>query len=310
MARFRSMIFLFAFIGLAGLRPLPAAQDKGIDGKIAEFKSVVTRLRGLEFRRDVKVGNQTKGEFVKYLEQQLDKELSPEKAGRQQRALVKFGLLPKDFDLKGAYLTLLESAVAAYYDPESKELKVIRGGGASLLESKLLKLLGIDLDGMVLVHELTHAAQDQAFDLGTLPLDDSTNDDLGLALRGVVEGDASVVGWKFALGDRFDRAIGAIDSAYKSGQIPGKGGELPAYLRLSLTFPYGHGTDFVVKYLQSTGGEGLKDASALFKNFPLSSEQILHPEKYIDQRDPPILVTLPNLAELFGSSWKQTMSNV
>jgi len=118
------------------------------------------------------------------------------------------------------------------------------------------------------------------------------------------------VGWKYALKEKFDVGIGLINAQYKTGQLPGEAGSLPAYLRLTLTFPYGHGADFTLRCIRGAPG-GLKDTSRLLKDFPLSSEQILHPAKYLESpRDNPKLVTLPDLAKLFGGSWKETLSNV
>src|SRR6185503_17152763 len=62
--------------------------------------------------------------------------------------------------------------------------------------------------------------------------------------------------------------------------------------------------------LKGTKGE-FKDINKLFKDFPLSSEQILHPERYYgEKRDNPILVKMPDVAKLFGGPWKESFNNV
>src|SRR6185295_2040765 len=164
-------------------------------------------------------------------------------------------------------------------------------------EEEALKAMGIDMERITLVHELTHAAQDQNYELSTLPIEDETNDDLVMALKSVIEGDASAVGWKFQFQDKFDLVIGGINQTYKTGMLPGNAGKLPAYLRQSLTFPYGYGTDFVIKYLKGTN-RGFKDNNQLFKDFPLSGEPVPPPDKYFgEKRDNPILVTMPDLTK-------------
>ncbi len=287
----------------------PAKQDKpDLKSRSQKHQKDVTTLRGLEFKREVTVGIYSKKELLEFLKAEFERELPREKAERYQRGYAKFGLIPENLNLYEAYMELFSSSIAGFYHPRTKELRLIRAGEENNPEAEALKAMGIDMDAITLVHELTHAAQDQSFELSTLPLEDETNDDLILALKGVIEGDASAVGWKFALGERFDRMIGLINSGYKGGQLPGKAAELPAYLRLWLTFPYGHGTDFVVKAFK--GGAPLNKMDRLYKEFPLSSEQILHPAKYYDAPDFPTLVTLPDLEKLFGGGWKEAFQNV
>jgi hypothetical protein len=266
-------------------------------------------LRGLDFKKEVAVGSYSKEELLEFLKAEFEKDLPREKAVRYQRGYAKFGLIPADLDIFEAYMDLFGSAIAGFYHPKTKQLRLIRASEEGGAEEKMLKAMGIDMERVTLVHELTHAAQDQHFELSTLPLEDETNDDLLMAIKSAIEGDASVVGWKYGLKDKFDLAIGNINATYQTGLLPGKAGNLPAYLRQSLTFPYGHGADFVVKYLKETDGD-FKNLSKLFADFPLSSEQILHPEKYYLERDNPTLVTLPDIAKLLGDGWKESFNNV
>ncbi len=277
--------------------------------KTEKYKKAVTSLRGLEYRKDVTVGLYSKDELLKFLKEELDRELPPEKARRYQKAYARFGLIPEDLDLREALMDLFGSSIAGFYHPKTKELRLIKAADDADPDADQLKASGIDPEALTLVHELTHAAQDQHFELSTLPLEDETNDDLILALKSAIEGDASAVGWKYILKDLFDSRIGLINASFKTGQLPGKAGNLPAYLRLWLTFPYGHGADFVLKYVRKGKGD-LRDIDGLFKDFPLSSEQILHPAKYLEERDNPTRVTLPDLERLFGPPWKEILNNV
>jgi len=313
-------MLLAALLAAAGLlSPLPpaSAQDEkepkkdDYKAKTLKHREDVTRLRGLEFKTEVTVGAYSKQELLDFLKAEFEKDLPKEKADRYQRGYAKFGLIPADMDIYEAYLELFGSSIAGFYHPKTKELRLIRPGEGKDADEDALKAMGINMEAITLVHELTHAAQDQNFELSTLPIEDETNDDMVMALKSVIEGDASAVGWKYQFKDQFDLVIGGINQTYKTGMLPGKAGKLPAYLRQTLTFPYGYGTDFIVKYLKGTKGE-LKDVNALFKDFPLSSEQILHPDKYYEKekRDNPILVTMPDLEALFGGPWKESFNNV
>ena len=292
-------------------KPKAPPQD-AMKERTEKHKKDVLRLRGLEFSKPVSVGIYSKKELVEFLKTEFEKELPKEKAERYQRGYARFGFIPKDMDLHEAYMELFGSSIAGFYHPKTKELRLIKPGEEEEdADAKLAKAMGLDMEAITIVHELTHAAQDQNFELSTLPLEDETNDDLIMALKAVIEGDASAVGWKYQFpGKQFDLIIGGINKTYQSGMLPGKAGKLPAYLRLNLTFPYGHGTDFVVQYLKGTKGE-LKDASKLFRDWPLSSEQILHPKKYYgEERDNPTLVTVADGPKLLGGGWKETFNNV
>ncbi|RPH47076.1 MAG: hypothetical protein EHM91_06530, partial [Planctomycetota bacterium] len=274
MARALLLLLVATFSFLApGFPALPQeekepAKKDDYKEKTARHKEDVVKLRGLEFKTDVTVGAYSKQELLDFLKNEFEKELPKEKAERYQRGYAKFGLIPQDLDIYEAYLELFGSSIAGFYHPKTKELRLIRPGEGKDGEEEALKAMGIDMERITLVHELTHAAQDQNFELSTLPMEDETNDDMVMAIKSVIEGDASAVGWKYQFKDQFEMVIGGINQTYKSGMLPGKAGKLPAYLRQSLTFPYGHGTDFVVKYLKGTKSE-LKDINKLFKDFPL-----------------------------------------
>ncbi len=305
-----ALAFLLAPVPGAPQEEAPKPPQDPMKERTEKHKADVVRLRGLEFSKPVTVGVYSKKELVDFLKAEFEKELPKEKGERYQRGYAKFGLIPKDLDLHEAYMELFGSSIAGFYHPKTKELRLVRAGEEEDADAKLAKAMGLDMEAITIVHELTHAAQDQNFELSTLPLEDETNDDLIMALKAVIEGDASAVGWKYQFpGRQFDLVIGGINKTYQSGMLPGKAGKLPAYLRLNLTFPYGHGTDFVIQYLKGTKGE-LKDATKLFRDWPLSTEQILHPKRYYEERDNPTLVSLPDAAKTLGGGWKETFNNV
>ena len=282
-----ALLLAAALPGAAQDEKKPAPKQDTLKEKTALHKADVTRIRGLDFKREVTVGIYSKEELLEFLKIEFQRELPKDKAALYQRAYAKFGLIPWNLDIYEAYLDLFSSSVAGFYHPKTKELRLIRAGDGNPAEEQALKALGMDMERITMVHELAHAAQDQHFELSTLPLEDETNDDLILAVKSVIEGDASAVGWKYQFKDQFNIAIGTINASYKTGMLPGKAGQLPAFLRQTLTFPYGYGTEFVVKYVKGIKGE-LKDVSKLFQDLPLSSEQILHPERYYDKRDNPM----------------------
>jgi len=113
---------------------------------------------------------------------------------RSELVLKKFGLLPRDFDLGKFLVALLKEQVAGYYDPKTKTVN-------------LLDWVGPEQQKPVLAHELTHALQDQSFNLEkfmkpsdvdlndkkTVSQSDIDNDEIGTARQAAVEGQAMVV---------------------------------------------------------------------------------------------------------------------
>src|SRR6478672_4991566 len=71
---------------------------------------------------------------------------------RSELTMKKFGLLPRTFDLKEFTIKARRKDIAGYYDNETKTIS-------------LLNTVPLEEQGAVLAHELTHALQDQNYDL-------------------------------------------------------------------------------------------------------------------------------------------------
>jgi hypothetical protein len=288
----------------------PPKQDD-LDKRTKQKQGEMTKIRALEFKNGVKVGVYSKDELIEFLKKEMEKEAPREKVVRYQKAYQHFQLVPKEFDLYEATIDLLGSSIAGFYHPKTKEMRLVRAadGEGDPAEKLFEQQFSVTMEDITLVHELCHAAQDQNFELTTLPMDDETNDDMVAALKGLVEGDASIVGWKYCFKDNFDMYIGPTNAQYKSGMLPGKGADLPAYMRKTLTFPYGYGTEFVLAVWRAQK-EDWSAVSKMFEDPPSSTEQILHPKKYYQDRDNPTVVTLDGIGKIVGDSWKEQINNV
>jgi hypothetical protein len=289
-------------------------EQEALRKKAQEFKKEVTQTRGVKFSADVKVGVYTKDELLAFLRKEMEREAPREKVEGWAKGYKHFGLIPAELDLYEAFLDLYSSSIAGFYHPRSKELRLIRSGDADpqmkQMEKMWKQMFGTELEDVTLVHELHHAAQDQNFNLSTVPLDDETNDDRVSAIKGLIEGDASVVGWRWGLGEQFDQVFKMMNDGYKRGQLGGKAEKLPAYLRRTLAFPYGYGSEFVLAVLKNANEEW-SSIDKCFDAPPLSTEQILHPEKYFgEKRDHPQEVDIKDVDALAGSGWKRLTTNV
>jgi hypothetical protein len=137
----------------------------------------------------------------------------------------------------------------------------------------------------VLAHELTHALQDQQFDLDRPELD-RRSDEESQAFTGLVEGDA------VRIQERYVGSLPAAEQravAREEQSFVGEGPDVPSVLINLLVFPYRTGPP-LVQALLGAGGQARLDAA--FTTPPVSSEQLLHPQRFLDG-DNPKPVTAP-----------------
>jgi hypothetical protein len=204
-----------------------------------------------------------------YLKDVLDAEYPERQARIDARTLVAFGLLEPGTDLRSLRARLLEQNVAGFYDdrPGKKHLYAVSADKRLTPANQL-----------ILAHELRHALQDQYLDVHKM-LDDSIGDfdDRRLALLSLLEGDATLLMQKFLL----RRFPGGEEAAGDLGGLsmpapPVEGA--PPVLRDQLVLPYTAGLDFMQAVWQRGGWAAVRSA---WDHPPVSTEQVLHPEKYL-----------------------------
>ena len=235
--------------------PAPAAGS--IDAFVPEAVNFVETHRGLKFKHHVKVQHLSDQDFSKrVIELQRRDRASFDRQAKVLRAL---GLIPPNLDPEKAEEELLGGGVIGFYDPATKELQV-RGNSASVCVKH------------VVVHELTHALQDQWFTL--MVQSSSGNDDADTAYVALVEGDA------VRIESTYVATLSAKDRQALSTQCGGgpTPSDVPQVLIDMLEFPYVVGPTFTRALLQARGQKGLDDA---FRNHPAASSQVLHPDRFL-----------------------------
>src|SRR5262249_34379163 len=152
----------------------------------------------------------------------------------------------------------------------------------------------------VLAHELTHALQDQSYDLekwmkaADIDLekkkdpspDDIVRDEALTARQAVVEGQAMVVLLDYML-EPTGRSIQKSPELLKQlqeGMLVGTADspefkEAPIYLKEAMTFPYRYGVEFVAEVLIKQGKQ--KAYGDALANPPTTSREIMEPDKYL-----------------------------
>jgi len=242
-------------------------------------------IRQLEVLRAVKSGAQSRAEIERMLVRNLDEQTTPAELRASELALKKLGLVPADFAMRSFMIELLTEQVAGYYDPKTQEFYLADW---------------IDLDGQqpVIAHELTHALQDQHFNLRRFEDWPEGDSDAELAAHALIEGDATLVMTFYVMRD-LKRVAAMMKSMNAGASASEKIERAPRVLRDSLLFPYKQGMEWA-SHVYRRGGWPL--VSEAYKNLPQSTEQILHAEKYF-AREAPVKINLPEIAGLLGKGW-------
>jgi hypothetical protein len=245
-------------------------------------------LRGLDERQPITRTLMTRQELAAYLEQDFDEDYPPEEIARDTRVLEAFDFVPENFDLRRALLELYSSQVLGLYDDEADTFYIVSAGEFELM------------DRLTFAHEYVHGLQDQVFDLNTFVDEDLLGDDEVLARMALVEGDASLAMTEYLLAHVAELSAEEMASLMETGTSESDAllEAAPPILRETLLFPYIYGQEFVT-VLQE---EGWQAVDAAYADPPRSTEQILHPDKYLDD-DEPQAIGLPPLADTLGSGW-------
>lgn len=256
-----------------------SAQDSTIDPALNEqldsLVAITERLRDLDTLEPVERAFPTRQETIDYLTDLYNSDLPAEEMERAQLLYVALDLLPEDIDLREVYLNLLGSQVAGFYDPDTRVMNVIPTIGDNVGEELSLT------ERIVFVHEYTHALQDQHF--GLTMLDDErlqAAPDRSLAALALVEGDATATMQVYAQ-EIVMRNPAAAFQLLAEGAMAGNlmlPEGVPPILVSELMFPYEAGLDFVVALYNDGGWARI---NAAYDNLPQTTEQILHPEKYL-----------------------------
>lgn len=269
--------------------------------KIQELGRQAAQMRNLSYT-PVKAQAVSQKECVAYLLRLLDEEMQPAQTNRREGFLKLLGLMPESASLKKTYAELYGEQVRGLYDPKQKRyLVVTSGAGAS---DPMAAAMGLNMDDILTVHELGHAIQDQHFQLGSLTRQVADDFDKELAASSLFEGDASVLMFAYALkATGLDQAgmdmnaLGGLDSEQMMmGQTPAVA-RAPRFFKEVLGFPYGQGMKFV-SYLKR--GKDWAPVDRAFGSLPESSEQIIHPEKYLRDHPKPVQLESTRLGTSLG----------
>jgi hypothetical protein len=261
-----------------------AARNAALIAATENVLKETSAIRQLSILRPVQSSAQSRAEIERALIKSLDEDTTPATIHADEVTLKKLGLAPADFQYRALMLKVLTEQVAGYYDPKTRQFHLADW---------------IDLDGQkpIMAHELTHALQDQHFNLRRFEHWPKGDSDAELAAHALIEGDATLAMALYVANNPLV-ALAFLKSMGTTGMASEELDKAPRALRESLLFPYQDGEKWV-SALYKRGG--WNEVSQAFTTLPQSTEQILHPEKYF-AHEAPVKVALPDITPALNRS--------
>jgi hypothetical protein len=267
-------------------RPPPQPASTGSEGPtppaIKQVEAQVQEIRGLEFTDRVPVDAASHDDLVKGLIQSFDTSYPARMYDRRSRAWQTIGVVPPGTSIRRSIERFAGSQVIGYYDPLSGQLVFIGTEDPTPVQK------------VTLAHELTHALDDQHFRLDRLnTLESECADEAFQAALGAVEGDATYFMLVYA--QRFLTLDEQLELGL--GSAPSTTGIAPFVVELQM-WPYTAGLSFIEAMDRRGGTEAINGA---MESFPVSTEQVIHPERY--PNDAPKPINVEDLSPELGRGW-------
>ena len=270
--------------------------DPQVQAQMIDIEGQVSQLRGLNATSTLVRNLLSPAELREFVLNDFFDDYSPEEARDDARVFSLLGLLEPDFDLLSFYTDLFSEQIAGFYDDEIKEMFVVQENGFGGLER------------FTYAHEFVHALQDQIYDFdeGLDYNEDSCEieSERCAAIQALVEGDATILQEEWLQTYATQQDFADLLEFFNIFQQP-VFDSAPNYMQQDFLFPYTYGANFV-REIRDQGGWSAVDA--VYADPPVTTEQILHPERY--PWDKPIVLTPPDVVDALGAGWREIEFNV
>jgi hypothetical protein len=262
-------LLTLAVLLLAACRGAPpqSPDDRGLASLVDSLRVPVEQAAGLKFKSSPRSAMRTREQVRAYLVGKLDEELTPPRLHGLEEAYRLFGLLPDTLPLRSLLLDIYTEQVAGYYDPDSTTFFGVEGADRSQLR-------------LVLAHEMVHALQGQYLPLDSI-LKATANNDRLTAAQAILEGQATLASLDVLAPGQAVSKNPQFWEMYRD-QVQMQQGAMPVFaraplvIRQALIFPYLDGAEFM-HWWESSLHAGTQPYGP---RMPVSTEQILHPERY------------------------------
>ena len=275
-----------ASVGLLTLVSACESQKPKYEGpyaaEVAEAVPLIEKAVGLTFKTPPKLEMRSKAQVREFVMRQFTDSQAVREFAGQEAAYKRLGMIPDTLKLQAFLTNLLEEQIVGYYDPRTKILYVVEGAPK-------------DMAGITITHELVHALQDQYISLDSVQRVRDDNDRLSAA-QSVFEGQAVYEQISIMIGGTniamnlpggWDRIRELIRESQASMPIFAAA---PTVIQETLIFPYLSGAEFYRNYKER------KPGTMIYKDMPVSTEQIIHPAAFFVNRDAPTRVSLGTLS--------------
>ena len=290
-------VLTFLFLAYAGSAAALVGAGQVAPDLLAQADTVfqeMSEITGLPIRSPLRKQIISRAEVSRYLSETLHTEMTPQEIHIQEATLKAFGLIPPDFNLEEFLVSFYTEQAAGFYDPHRKTMYI-----ADWVEP--------DMQRLVLTHELTHALQDQNFDLERFLKAVRPDDDASNARQAMVEG--------FATAAMIQQMISPIKledmpslEPLMAEVIHQQYEEFPAFtqapffFRFQALFPYVEGMRFMQRGLEAGGWKRL---NSFFNDPPTTTKEIFDPQAYFGKQPLP-KASLPRpeiLASIHGMNF-------
>jgi DNA-binding transcriptional MerR regulator len=292
LARLLSVIALALTLGIGVPPPRPALTAPTEQAVTAEQLQAIedrtVRLRELPQVSPIATGFMRRADVRPHIEASLYRNNTPEEIEANEYRLEILGYVDPGVDIISIYLDVIGEQVLGFYDIDETKLNLVvdsTGFGPN--------------DEITLAHEITHALQDQNYDLKNTQEALRNENDQQLAFQALIEGDATLLMIEYAR-TYFSlaqlRQLMESDSSTPTDAFDAA----PLIIQEELLYPYREGMNFVSGQFSRGSWAAVNQ---LFQDPPVSTEQILHPEKYL-AREGPVPLPMPDLAAVLGPDWR------
>jgi len=261
--------------------------EKAAPAELTERQSEAEAVRELKFKSVPAYKRLKRTEIAPLLREKLFERYDEAELDNMVLAYTQLGLLKPADGLLDQLVDAYVGELVAFYDQDEDTVYLIEDLPVPRAMQRIAEL-----------HELVHALQDQHLNLDSLPLEAKHDTDRANAALALVEGDATLATFDYAV-EHARLSLGdALRIALATSQPDPA---MPYLFRREMHFVYFDGLE-LARALHNTGGwEALNKA---FADPPASTEQVLHfRQKYLDERDEPTPVTVPDCSAVIGEGW-------
>ena len=262
-----------------------------VEGVLDTIGDGTASIRGLPAPPALTWGFQTRAQFQAVVETQVLSDETRGETERLQRLCSVLDLCEVSANLFPITVELITEGVLGYYQKGDKSLTMVS-------DQAKLDLLA----ALTYAHEYAHALQDERFDLTALvPAEDTF--DASKALLALKEGDARLSEYLFyetlPLEQQTETAELLRSRTQEFSRSPAVA-RAPRIIKQTFGWEFGAGAEFVFRLYLEGGFEAVNKA---FQRPPQSTEQVLHPEKYL-AGEPVRATPPPDLEAALGLGWK------